>query len=180
MKKNLIKFSEDGTEFVIQFKNGKESDSFDSKKEGFKAITELAQEKKITPAEFTEMRDQILEAEKLEWSTDHTISIEIPVMGHPLAGLSGMLGFMKFMDSMSGLTDILMSPDKPVEVAYFEPCKNCKKHGRIYTKKYFTGDLRSKKQAFDHLTEMKEKNYLSDDEYTKVKAEIEASELSEE
>jgi hypothetical protein len=40
MKKNELKFSEDGTQFQILFKTGKESDFFTSKEAGFKATKE--------------------------------------------------------------------------------------------------------------------------------------------
>lgn len=171
MKKNFIKFSEVGTNFMIYFVNGKESIEIDSKEEGFEAIVKLAKEKKITPEEFSEMSDQILSAEKLQWSESS---------GLPISFGGEILGRILTLIAMHSLDDIIANPENPIKIAYFDVCKSCKKHGRIYAKKCYTGRLDSKKEAHFYLLELKKKEDITEEEFLKVKAEIDASPIPEE
>lgn len=166
MEKSFIKFSEDGTSFVINLAKGSETMDIESKEEGFKAITKLANEKKITPGEFTEMRDQLLEAKNLPWSESKSLSISIDLIG-------GGIG-------LGSIADILEFSNKPVESAQFKVCPNCGKHGRIYTKDWYTSSLNSKKSALSVLEELKKDEDLTQEEFEKIKTEIETSEIPEE
>ena len=170
-KKSVIKFAKNGLSFVIETTNGGETTEINSKEEGFKAITKLTADKKITPEDFSEMRDQILNAEKLPWSESREISVSIGILdGNPLPEiLTGSI--------MSFMSDITDHPDEPVEIAFLKMCNSCHKHGRIYTKTYYTGRLDSKKEAIDSLEEFKKRGYVSEEEFIKVKSEIEASTL---
>lgn len=121
MERSFIKFSDNGTSFVINLANGSETMDINSKEEGFSAITKFANEKKITPEEFAEMRDQILNAEKLPWNESKGVSISIGIMGG-----GNFLGEILTLAAMRSMDDIMASPDKPVESAYFEVCESCK------------------------------------------------------
>lgn len=175
MERSFIKFSDNGTSFVINLANGSETMDINSKEEGFSAITKFANEKKITPEEFAEMRDQILNAEKLPWNESKGVSISIGIMGG-----GNFLGEILTLAAMRSMDDIMASPDKPVESAYFEVCESCKKHGRIYTKKCYTGRLDSKKEAIFYLEELKKRKDITEEEFQKVKTEIETSPIPEE
>lgn len=154
--KNFIEFSEDGTSFVIKFANGFKTLEIGYKEEGIEAIIQFASNKKITPEEFAEMRDQVLNAEKLPWNE---------FMGEPLT-----------LAAINSIANIMAYP-KPVELAYFEVCPFCKKHGRIYTKTCYTGDLYSKRKAILYLNALGES--LTKEEFQKVKTEIETSPIEE-
>lgn len=170
MNKNVIKFSEDGSEFQFLFIGGGESDFYSSKKEGFKALTDLSQKGKITVEEFSEIRNQILDSENLPWDEGREITVAV------IGGGIGLLGEMLLGSSLSSLADVLAQPDEPVEVAYFKPC-DCGKHGRIYCKTGHSKNQTSKKYALGCLDHFKEEGHITEDEYSKVKAEIEASSL---
>lgn len=164
MKKNRIECQNDGKEIIIKFSDGSESLSLESKREGLLAINNLLGSKKITNEEFSEMSHQILNQENLPWEVeDSTIDL-----------LDRLLGNLFLLSSIS---DILKQPNEPVEIAYFEPCKNCNNHGRIYAKQCFSSDLNTKEVAFACLEHMKKLGHLDDSEFEKVKKEIENSAL---
>lgn len=169
MEKSVLKFSEDRTSFVISLASGSETMDITSKEEGFKAITKLANDKKITPEEFSEMRDQIFNTEELPWSESKKI----------LIGVVGGDFLKSFLTGTGALyvSDIMARPEKPVEVAYFDICESCGKHGRIYAKKYYSFTLRSKRDAISCLKELKKCEVVTEEEFQKVKTEIEASTL---
>lgn len=168
--KNLIEFSENGKSFVIKFANGKESMDIESKREGFKAIAKLAQNQKISIDEFNEMRKQITEAENLpvEVKTEEDDFLD------DLNDIVSLLAIMEMLHEFSP------RPKEPVEEAYFHICEECKKHGVIYGRDFRTGQITSKKEAFIYLDALKKRENITEAEYLKVKAEVEASSLSEE
>lgn len=166
MKKNCIEFTDGGKEFIIKFANGAESLAIESKKEGFEAITKLAQEKKITVDEFSEMRDQILHAENLPWD-EKEISIGIIVD-------SSLLEFLL----LSSFLESLDSQEEPPEIAYLKLCEDCGDHGKICARTCYTPDFRSKKVALSILNGLKDDGDVNDEEFEKVKLEIEQSALA--
>jgi len=166
---NNLKFSEDGSSFVFVFANGSESMEINSKKEGFAALASLLEKGRISKEELNKFKDEIVEAENLDW--DDIIHIGIGISMIPSAS---PLDFLKLI-----LSKIKNEDKKPVEIACFEVCENCGKHGVIFTKKCFSSDLTSKKEALEVLDNMKNKNFLSSAEFEKVHAEILASSLPE-
>jgi len=167
MEKSFLKFSENGTSFVINLANGSETMEITSKEEGFKAIVTLIGDKKITPKEFSEMRGQILGAEKLPLGGPKNVSISIAIVGDDFLTGKGPLT----------IGDIMARPEKPVKVAYFKVCESCGKHGRIYTKTSFTSEITSQKEAIFYIEVLKKRKNVTDEEFQKVKTEIEASTL---
>jgi hypothetical protein len=173
--KNSLTFSEDGTSFIINFASGSESFDIYSKEEGIKAISILAKDSKITDEDRTAMRDQILEAKNLPWwSTDKKTGRLFSD-----SAFSKIFLEVALLSSFLSLGDTYAAPDEPVEEAYLKVCSNCKKHGRIYTKKCYTNDLDSKANAMEVLNKLKELDEVSSEEYEKVKKQIEESALSE-
>lgn len=171
MGKNVLQFSEDGTEFHFIFANGSESLSYGSKEEGYKAIADLANSKKITVKEFREMRDQILSSEKLPWTEPSKRSFP------------GALGLLLALASIPFIEEISESfqtlGDDPVEIATFKLCGCGKIHGRIFLKNGGGSSLLESKQfAFFMLDSMKKANHVTDEEFEKVKLEIENSGMS--
>jgi hypothetical protein len=167
MKKNCIEFMNGGKEFIIKFADGAESLAIESKKEGFEAITKLAQEKKITVDEFSVMRDQILHADNLPWDKK-SISIGIVVDSLSLEFLL-----------LSSFIDFLESQTEPPEIAYLKMCDRCdENHGRIYTKTCYSSDFETKEIALIYLDKLKKEGYVDDSEFAKVKSEIEKSALA--
>lgn len=182
MEKNSIIFSEDKTSFHFIFAGGKESDNFQSKKAGFEALVDLANQERISYEEFVEMRDQIFKTDELAWSEPKKHSISVEVISMP--GMFGGFGFPGFgggllesFMALESLSRMLHSPDEPVEVAYFKMCECGGNHGRIYFKAGYTGTIGSKKHAINYLNELKEKKLITDEEITKMKTEIEGSKL---
>jgi hypothetical protein len=166
MEKNCIEFTNGGKEFIIKFADGAESLAIESKIEGFEAITKLAQKKKITVDEFSEMRDQILKSENLPWDKK-SISIGIVIDSLSLEFLL-----------VSSFLDFLESQTEPPEIAYLKLCEKCGNHGKIVAREGYTGDFNTKKIALIYLDKLKKEGYVNDDEFTKVKSEIEESALA--
>ena len=170
MKKNEIKFSESGTSFTFIFASGSESLEISSKEEGFKAITNLASEKKITPEEFTAFRDQILGAEKLPWSENRKTKRRIPFPVIPaLLGLAILSAVIDDEDE---------SHDEEVKKACFRVCPNCGKHGKlILREEWSSSNLSTKAMAFCALEEARKRDLVTDEEFEEVKSQIEKSSL---
>lgn len=168
--KNVIEFSKDGKSFAIKFANGKESLDIESKKEGLEVINKLVRNKKISLEEFKEMAQQIIEAKELpdkakEEKDDF---------------LEGIMGFISLMAIAETLKEIFPFPDEPVKEAYLYICKKCQKHGAIYGRNFQIGPFYSKKQANICLEQIKKEESITEAEYAKLEAEIEASPLKEE
>ncbi len=183
MAKNRLQFSEDGTEFKIIFKSEGESITFTSKETGFKAITDMAEKKKITVGEFSEMRNQILAEERLPWAEDrNSEEYGFNFFGSSLLDMlfgRGGLGGFGFGASISfdNLEQLFFAPKEPVEIAYFKMCDCGGNHGRIYTKGWFTRALRNRSEAEAALEELKGVKAINEAELEKVKAEIAQSPL---
>lgn len=169
--KNVLQFSENGTEFHFIFANGGESVSYESKEAGYKAIADLANNKKITLKEFGEMRNQILLAENLPWGE--------PVK-RPFSGTIGLLLGLSAMSIISEISESMQALEEdPVEVATFRLCDCGKLHGRIFLKDGGgTSLLENKQQAFSALDAIKKAGHMTDEEFEKVKLEIENSGMS--
>ncbi len=172
--KNSLTFSEDGTSFIINFASGSESLDIYSKEEGIKAISILAKDSKITDEDHIAMRDQILEAENLPWSADKKTGRLFSDFA-----FSSIIFEIALLGSLISLGDRHAAPDKPVKEAYLRVCPSCENHGRIYTKKGYTNDLESKTYAIAVLNKLKESNEVSEEEFEKVKKQIEESSLPE-
>lgn len=171
--KNSLTFSEDGTSFIINFASGSESFDIYSKEEGINAIDKLVNEAKITIEDYADMRDKILEAKNLPWWSDERKSRRSfsDFMGNNLFFEIALLS------SLLSLGDRYAEPDEPVKEAYLKVCPSCENHGRIYTKKGYTNDLESKTYAIEVLNKLKETNKVSEEEFEKVKKQIEESSL---
>lgn len=159
--KNKIEFSKDGTSFSFIFSDNSEVIEINSKEAGFKAILDLASKLKITTEEYGEFQKQILQAENLPW-------------GEPIRNITIVIGVIS--DSVLP-KDTIPKNYKPVEIACFKKCKCGGNHGRIYCKKVFTDLLHGKEEALLSLDKLKKGDYLDDNEFIKVKTEIE-NELS--
>jgi len=170
MKKgNTLEFSTDGTEFIFRFADGSESPAFKSKDAGFESLSDLVRKHKISDAESSKMRDEILDAENLTWKekseNPETITI---VIG----------GFDPTLSMLMAFLAMATAPDEPVEVACLKMCDCGGSHGRIYCKTAFTCRLDSKEEALFYLDHMKKEEIVNEEEYLKVKSEIEASILA--
>lgn len=174
MEKKFIKFSENGTSMVINLAGGSETMDINSKEEGLKAIKKLLTDKKITTEEFSEMTAQILGAEKLPWSENKEISSFIDLLS-----TGGLLGKIITLAAMRALNDVMNVPSKQVEEACLEVCEVCGNHGIIYIKGGRTVNLNSKEEALYYLDEMKKRGDISEEEFQKVKTEVETSTLPE-
>ena len=168
MKKgNYLEFSTDKTEFIVMFSDGKESIAFTSKKSGFDAILDLAKESKISIGELSKMQDEILNAKNLSWEDSEPEGIIF----------INLLFRMAMASSISSVLDRMHAPEEPVTVAYLKMCDCGRSHGRIYCKAAYTGRLDSKEEAMVYLNDLKEKGLVDEEEFAKVKSEIESSGL---
>ena len=181
MTKNYLEFSPSGTEFKIFIDGEKGSKSYASKEAGFKALTELIKNTgKITPDEFNQMRDQILVAEKLPWS--EKVTVQVSIMGSPF-GISPFGGFFGgpagLFEAISILDQIedLDSSEVFSEVAQFVMCPCGGNHGFINGKVFCSDALESKEDALSFLENLKKDSKVSDEDYLRVKSEIETSKL---
>jgi len=116
MKKNILEFSANGTEFTIKFKDGSESLTISSKQEGYIALTDLVKKEKITPSEFAGMMNQILGNKEIPWGGNN-IKESILIgsfISNPLESLIEVLALG------SSLSSILAFPDKPVKTAFLK------------------------------------------------------------
>ena len=165
MKKNSITFSEDGSSFSFNFADGSEKLEIASKEAGIKAIIDLVKNAKISPREYEEFCEQILQAEELPWGETKKIQIVVGGFGLSLLNLLSQLS-----------SDV---PDQPVKTAYFKVCE-CGNHGKILCKKCMSGDIFCKEHGRFNLQRLKDENEISQEEFDKVKAEIENSSLPEE
>jgi hypothetical protein len=184
---NSLKFSEDKKTFtlVLAMNEGTETPVYRSKEKGFRVITALANNGNISPTDFRKFRDQILKTDELPWGEPKPSNLPSSILAGLLISSSsgfGLSGFdfggpsRNFSELMS-ILDFFAVPDKPVDIAYLKMCDCGSNHGRIYCKKCYTTLLDSKEQATMGLNLLKERNEISDDEFKKIKAEIEASRL---
>jgi len=172
MKKgNVLQFSADGSEFVFLFSTGTESTAFTSKKSGFEALVDLTKNGKIEAEEFDAMRDQIAYAENLPWEKSDPERMGFADF------LIGMMMSRSISSSISSILDRMHAPEEPVTVAYLKMCDCGGSHGRIYCKRVYTGRIDSKEEAMVYLNDLKEKGLVDDEEFAKVKSEIESSGL---
>lgn len=162
MEKNVINFSDNGSEFNFVFAGGGESTSYNSKIAGFEALDDLFKKGKITEDDVKEMRNIILYSPKLPW-TNPSKQI-IVVVGGNMIDLFKALN--RFKNSIS-------TPDEPVEVATFKKCVCGGNHGRIYCKDGHTVVTASKNESLSELDVLRKENHVNDEEFEKVKAEIE-------
>ena len=163
---NVLQFSADGTEFIFKFADGSESAAILTKSAGFEAITDLIRREKISVSEFSKFREEILDAENLPYSEED------------LETIPSFIGLDGFLMSLMSLMEMRHAPDEPVTVAYYAMCDCGGNHGRIYSKTAFTIRLDSKEEALFYLDHMKKEEIVNEEEYLKVKSEIEASKLA--
>lgn len=160
MEKNSIKFSDNGSEFNFIFVDGAKSISYKSKSAGFEAVTNFVMERKITVEEYREFQKQILQAKDLPWAYP-TRKVVISV----------------FRGDIFDFLESLIASDEPVEIATFTKCPCGENHGRIYCKGGHTVVVPSKNEAFSALDVLRKENHISDEEFEKVKNEIETEML---
>lgn len=175
MKQSVLKFSEDGTEFHIIFKNDAESIVFGSKEAGIDAVFDLVKKEKISVGEFTSMRDEILQGKNLPWSEVEKKKRR----GSPFGGLtSSLLTMLAVVASLEHIVDV-PGPSAPVEEAYLKvlDADGPKPYGVIYTKTSWTSKIPDQKFAIAALEKLKERGDVTEEEVIKVKLEIEKSAL---
>lgn len=87
---NQLVFSEDGKSVWIEFSNGKESFTFDTKEDAINAVLDCLKKKKISDKEVSIFMREIFLAEDLEWSSlsniktiEISIGIKIPKIDNP-------------------------------------------------------------------------------------------------
>lgn len=164
-----------------------------SKKTVYDIISVLAEEKVITPAEFSEMKDQMLTNEKLPWSSREDnnrdgIAVEVIDFSNFGFGLGSILGspfsssfdrgfraylpdlFLDFL--LSRMDDLDDFTKVTVEKPTFIPCPCGKKHGKIYTKTHMTGDFSSVKHGEVYLKTMLHEEIITEQEKAEVLEQI--------
>jgi hypothetical protein len=169
-KKNHLKFSADGKEVQIVFKDGKESIYYASKKDFAKALEVLVGAQRIAKEEQDPFLKEVAAAEKMPFSdpeehhTHHT---------HQRFGVGGLLGLLAFGSIFGGIGIdeaallALMDDDEPVEVPIFKMCE-CGTHAKILS--------RESRVAVEL---MEKEGYVTAAEKNAVLVQIEASTLPE-
>jgi hypothetical protein len=180
-KKNHLKFSADGKEVQIVFKDGKESIYYASKKDFAKALEVLVGAQRIAKEEQDPFLKEVAAAEKMPFSdpeehhTHHT---------HQRFGVGGLLGLLAFGSIFGGIGIdeaallALMDDDEPVEVPIFKMCE-CGTHAKILSREVAALPLFSKDESRVAVELMEKEGYVTAAEKNAVLVQIEASTLPE-
>lgn len=149
MNKAKLNFSFDGKKSVtIVFADGTESEVYFSKGQAFEAIVKFTNEKKISPSEFKQMRDQILETpvEKLpseikdEVKETNSTGRNSKSSDEPFTSIFYEMILAEIIgDAVFGREDQIPEVEKPT----FIPCRCGEKHGNIVTKTHYTPPFNS-------------------------------------
>jgi len=171
---STIKFSEDGRRFSINFEKSPDIVIISSKFEGIKLISNLTEKKELTLKEFTDMFRDILTANNLPITTTGEIIVTVGIIEMNLVEIL-------IIDAMQRVDDIMAIPVNPVDIAFLKVYElGQKKCCRIYTTKDYSARLYSKNEALTALDKLKEMGDVNDEEFLKVKMEIEESSLPNE
>lgn len=194
---NHLEFKEKPKYHTIVVFGEEKSEELFTKVQALKKITELANAKKILPADFAKMRDEILQEDSLPWEEKGprqiTIEVHGPGFGFPPPDVFDELlfGFGPFsgnpfsrgrsrnpfavlgeMEMISGVLEAIMGAEEPVEKPTFVPCKCGDKHGKIRTKEWTTNPLDSKGGAMMALGGMLERKIVTKEEAGEVEKQI--------
>lgn len=167
-RKSLVEFSKEGKDFCFVFVDGSKSENYQSKEVGFKALVGFAKSKKITFAEFWEMREKIF-PEGVVLLKEHGIKIIATCVGFNFAFVHPV--------SISDVEIWESYNDEKVEIATLVLCKCGEIHGQIYFRGGCTDFFDSKNEAIGFLFYLKSAGYVTSEELAKVEKEIENSGL---
>ena len=197
MTESYLKFVEEPRYHVIVYCGEEKSEPLYTRVQAFKKITDLANNQKVSPADFAKMRDEIFQEDSLPWEENgpREITIEVigpgfgfpsglfdespfgfgSIFGNPFGGRSrNPLAFLGELEMLSGVLEAIMEEEEaPVEKPTFVPCKKCKeKHGKIRTKESMTTFIDSKEKAMDALGEMLKRKLVTKEEAEEVEKQI--------
>jgi hypothetical protein len=177
-KENHLKFSADGKEVQIVFKDGKESIYYTSKKEFAKALDTLAGAQRIAKEEVDPLLKEVAAAENMPFSSQEEQH------SHQPSGIGGLIAMLALGSIFGGIgingaaLTALMEDDEPVEVALFKMC-DCGKHAKILSREAKATPLFSKADSREAADQMEKRSYITANEKIAILAQIDASTLPE-
>lgn len=173
-KKISLLFSKDKKAVQIVFEDGNKSDEYRSIEDVIDALDGLVNSNKISGEDATILALELLEGGNIP-----------PIIGNPMIGIEIVLIGDENPFEMFGLFGPAMimgrmrRPEKTTEIAYFEICSNCGKHGTIYGRTGQSGPLRNKKDGFALIELLKTQGEINDNESQKLTREITESTLAD-
>jgi hypothetical protein len=170
---NYLRFNDNRTEVTVVY--GKdETPTYTTKKAAMEAIVNLARAEKIEVKDFTGMRNEILRTEQLPWGGE--AQDEEPTEIPPLMFMAILAAILR--GGMGNRYDSMFTSGTPTEIAQLIMCPFCRRHGEIHLKVGRSNNLATKEEALAWME--KHRTEMTEEDYQKVSAEIEASTLPNE
>lgn len=182
-KKNQLEFSQGGTKVRIIFKKGDPSPWYTDKGEALDALTDAdenrPQGQRITVPEFSDMKEEILNAEDLpnhervgSFDGLGVIMIGIGRHGSSLTIFGGGNSFFSVESFFGQARSRFPFDDVKPGDAYAKMCFCGGMHARIQCKDGTSRQFYSKEGGLEMITNLKSKDYIDDNEVERLKKEV--------